>query len=55
MEYQHWFTALFEGCLLFPLNKQSKNIFAFEWENPQTGQRLSLPGLCYHKDLRIVQ
>lgn len=41
-EYQHWFTVLFEGCLIFPLNKQTKSIFAFEWESPQTDQKTQL-------------
>lgn len=38
-----------------PLDKQSKNIFAFEWESPQTGQKTQLTWIVLHKDLKTIQ
>lgn len=31
-----------DAFFCMPLDKQSQGIFAFEWENPQTGQKSQL-------------
>ena len=53
---QGWFTVLDlkDAFFCIPMAPESQDLFAFEWENPETG-RLSTPGLCSHKDLRTAR
>lgn len=43
-EYHQWFPVigLKDAFFCIPLDKQSQGIFAFEWENPQTGEKTQL-------------
>jgi len=36
-----------------PLDEGSRDYFAFEWEDPETGRKQD--GLCYHRDLQSHQ
>jgi len=43
-EVDQWFTVLDlkDAFFCIPLEKESQKLFAFEWENPQTGQKTQL-------------
>ena len=55
-ETYQWFTVLDlkDAFFCIPLEKETRKLFAFEWENPQT-ERCSWHGLDYPKDLKTVQ
>ena len=52
-----WFTCLDlkDAFFCLQLAPNSQLLFAFEWENPTTGQRNSSLGLDCHKDSKIHQ
>ena len=43
-ETYQWFTVLDlkDAFFCVPLEKETRKLFAFEWENPQTGQKMQL-------------